>query len=142
MGLSGDKGGFMHSQLQNILSDIENRLNKEDVIRFKIGITYETVGDRFKNGYDDDGYTHISEIAYGDVADVKQAEKDLIQWALNNTKIKDKCENEANGGGDIDDAYYVYIVAESTTVSENKQERLLEDLPKSLFEESILVNLK
>ena len=140
--LSGDKGGFMHSQLQNILSDIENRLNKEDVIRFKIGITYETVGDRFKNGYDDDGYTHISEIAYGDVADVKQAEKDLIQWALNNTKIKDKCENEANGGGDIDDAYYVYIVAESTTVSENKQERLLEDLPKSLFEESILVNLK
>ena len=134
---------MMHPQLQNILVDIENLLTQADIIRFKIGITEKSVEDRFKDGYDDEGYTHISEIAYGnDSLIVRQAEKDLIQWALNNTKIKDKCENEANGGGDIKNVCNVYVVAESSTVSEDKRERLLEDLPKSLFEESILVNLK
>ena len=132
----------MHSQLQNILADIEHRLTQADIKRFKIGITEKDVEDRFKDGYDDENYTHISKIAYGNDSLIKQAEKDLIQWAHNNTKIKGKCENIANGGGDIKNVCYVYIVAESTTVSENKQERLLEDLPISLFKENIAVQLK
>ena len=132
----------MHPQLQNILADIENRLTQADIKRFKIGITEKDVEVRFKDGYDDEYYTHISKIAYGNDSLIKQAEKDLIQWAINNTKIKGKCENIANGGGDIKNVRNVYIVAESTTVSENKQERLLEDLPISLFKENIAVQLK
>lgn len=139
----GGYGGFiiMHPQLQSILIDIETRIVQKDIKRFKIGITDTSVEERFKNGYDDEDYTHISEIAYGNKEAVKQAEKDLIQWALKNTSIKYKCENQANGGGNIENVRYVYIVAESSTVSENKCERLLEDLPKTLLENFYSVQL-
>lgn len=141
---AGGNGGFMimYMQLENILGMIENRLKQKDIKRFKIGITEDDIMKRFQSGYDEEGYTHISEIANSNkLCFVKQAEKDLIQWALNNPALQGKCENVANGGGCVDNANLVYVVAESNTISQNKMERLLEELPKSLFEDSISAQL-
>lgn len=107
----------MDKNLSNVLPAIKQRLSAADISGFKIGITGDDVKKRYWNGYDKERYTHISEIATGNSNAVIEAEKDLIEWCTNDTILKIKCNNIAEGGnGDVTDADKVYIVAKSSDV--------------------------
>ena len=106
----------MDKNLSNVLPAIKQKLSAADISEFKIGITGDDVEKRYWNGYDKERYTHISEI--GNSNAVIEAEKDLIEWCTNDTILKIKCNNIAEGGnGDITDADKVYIVAKSSDVN-------------------------
>lgn len=80
--------------------------------RFKIGKTGQELSDRFDSEYKDD-YDKIIEICHSsDSAVIDQWEKDLIAHFQADDDYKDKCDNDAVGGGEMEEAdtYQIYVV--------------------------------
>ncbi len=127
----------MNAELSKHLGLIQNRLEDEDILGFKIGITKD-LNTRFKD-YKTEGYTHISKIATGCPNEIKQAEQDLIAWA---NELFSKCDNKSKGGeGQIEDATILYIVAREKY--ENEQDALFNDVIPfiELFKDSFPIKL-
>ncbi len=80
--------------------------------RFKIGKTGQELSDRFDSEYKDD-YDKIIGICQSSKANViDKWEKDLIANFRADDGYKDKCDNDAVGGGEMDEAetYRLYVV--------------------------------
>lgn len=80
--------------------------------RFKIGKTGQNLSDRFnseyKNRYDRIELVHRS----SDREEVDDLESYLIDRFLSFDKYESMCDNQAVGGGEMDDSntYYIYVV--------------------------------
>jgi len=95
----------MNENLNNLLQSIEKRITHDDILEFKIGSTGQKVEDRLK-GADYTDYNNIKEIASGLNADIKEAERYLIQYFKNKFE---KCKNTLDGAGNIDNVNKLYI---------------------------------
>jgi len=79
---------------------------------FKIGKTGQELSDRFDSEYKDD-YDKIIGICHSDKASaIDQWEEDLISHFQGDDDYKDKCDNDAVGGGEMDESetYRLYVV--------------------------------
>lgn len=118
----------MDPQIKQLIPVIEKRLGEEDISEFKIGKS-KCAKERF-NDDEYSGYHSMSVIAEGNPEDINQAEKDLIDYFLDESIVKNKCANQRGGGAGNNDATEVYIAAKSSKL--NYQDSLLE--PSDLFE--------
>lgn len=79
---------------------------------FKIGKTGQNLSDRFNSEYKNtyDGIVPIHKSS--DRKEVDELESWLIDRFLSFDKYKSMCDNDAVGGGEMDDSdtYYVYVV--------------------------------
>lgn len=133
----------MDTNLSKVLPTIKSRLLACDISEFKIGITGCDVEKRYWDGYNEEGYTQVCEVATGSPKAVIEAEKDLIEWARNDETLNNKCKNIAAGGnGDIANADKVYIVAKSNNVINSCPQFIEELWDKELLPEKLLPNLK
>ena len=119
----------MHSKLQKMLPDIEQRLSQPDIEIFKIGKSNDSKR-RFLEYEEPLHFLGI--IAKGNADAINQAECDLIAHFHENAK----CTNENAGGGGNENATELYIVAkkhyEQPLNDGDQLEHLLE--PSSLFD--------
>ena len=79
---------------------------------FKIGKTGQGLSDRFDSEYKEE-YEKIIPICHAsDSSIIDQWEKDLIAHFQKDGDYKGKCDNDAIGGGDMDesDTYRIYVV--------------------------------
>lgn len=118
----------MDSQLQQLITVIEKRLGEDDISEFKIGKS-ECAEERFK---DDEysGYHYLSVIAKGNLKKINQAEKDMIDYFLKDSCVKEKCANKRDGGAGNNWATELYFAAKNSKLTYH--DSLLE--PADLFE--------
>ena len=84
----------------------------DDNSHFKIGKTGQELPDRFDSEYKDD-YDKINPICRSEKASlIDKWGKDLIAHFQADDDYKDKCDNDAVGGGEMDesDTYRLYVV--------------------------------
>ncbi len=81
--------------------------------RFKIGKTGQALSERFSSEYESE-YDDIVLICKSSKASaIDDWEKRLITYFKDESEYKDKCDNDAEGGGDMADdsaTYRVYVV--------------------------------
>ena len=98
--------------MKGILPQIDDYLEQDIIIKFKVGITNDL--EERKKGYP--GYL-LSTIAEGNAQQIIQGEKDLINYYLSHKSLYKKCENEkeAGGAGQVQDASIIYIAVKIST---------------------------
>lgn len=97
----------MHKEIKKILPVISNELLDEGVSFFKVGIT-QNVAER----EEDEEYKafHLFPIARSNDPNViADAEKDIISYFLSQPQLCEKCANEQIGGGQIEEATWLYL---------------------------------
>ena len=87
----------------------------DNVTNFKIGKTGQALRKRFSSEYDD-LYDEILPICKSSDSDlVDKWEEKLIKHFKDDNEYKNKCDNEAEGGGTMEDSetYRIYVVTKS-----------------------------
>lgn len=99
----------MNSKIQCILKTVELQLQKDEILKFKIGKTSDPESRFGQNDYEN--FNLATVIAKSENTKlIGQAEIDLIEYFRKHPTLKNKCENEQSGGGP--DATQLYIVAQ------------------------------
>ena len=99
----------MNSKIKGILKTVELQLQKDEILKFKIGKTSNPESRFGQNDYEN--FNLATVIAKSENAKlIGQAEIDLIEYFRKHPTLKNKCENEQDGGGP--DATQLYLVAQ------------------------------
>lgn len=97
----------MKKKIEDLIPKIENLLSNSNYKEFYVGKTDDL--EKRNKEHEDEGYNLFWEIAHGIPDSISEGEKKLINYFRNKSSVKDKCENENEGGGGNNQATFLYL---------------------------------